>query len=135
MKLPQKTLERKLFRIGYKYIIAVDEVGVGPLAGPVTVCAVLVTSRFFSRQNKKLYGVRDSKLLSAKQREIFAEELKKDKNIKFALAYSHVRMIDKINIYRATRRAMRRAVNRLNYEVGSMNYGMKSKNPNSKFII
>ena len=68
MKLARKTVERNLFKSGYRLIYAVDEVGMGCLAGPVVVCAVAVTDVFYKKQHKALRGVADSKLLSAKQR-------------------------------------------------------------------
>ena len=115
MKLPHKTLERKLFQNGYKYIIAVDEVGMAPLAGPVTVCAVLFTRKFFQKRNKNLYYLRDSKQLLSHQREKYVLELLKleSKDFKFKIAYSKPATIDKINIYQAARLAMRRAIKNL----------------------
>ncbi len=110
MKLPNKTLERKLFADGYRNVIAVDEVGMGCLAGPVVVCAVSLPKNFFKKDYKQLRGVRDSKLLAASQREVFAEELLSVPNFKFQIAYSYPKTIDKVNIYRATRLAMRRAI-------------------------
>ena len=81
MKLQHKTLERKLFNSGYGYVCAVDEVGMGCLAGPVVVCAVGMTNHFYNKVHKKLAGVRDSKLLSAQQREKFSQELIREKDL------------------------------------------------------
>src|SRR3990167_6279949 len=113
MKLPSKTLERKLFNSGYGYICAVDEVGMGCLAGPVVVCAVGMTNHFYNKIHKKLAGVRDSKLLSAQQREKFAGELVKEKDLVYAISSVSPKMIDKINIYQAARLAMRRSIKKL----------------------
>jgi len=112
MKLPHKTLERKLFQTGYKRIIGVDEVGMGCLAGPVVVCAVSFSPKFYRKSHKKLHWLRDSKLLQAKKREEFAEELKKQ-NIKFKLSFCYPKTIDNLNIYQTARFAMRRAITRL----------------------
>lgn len=112
MKLPHKTLERKLFKTGYKRIIGVDEVGMGCLAGPVVVCAVSFDSRFYKKSHKKLHWLRDSKLLQAKKREEFAEELKKH-NIKFKLSFCYPKTIDNLNIYQTARFAMKRAIKKL----------------------
>ncbi len=110
MKLPKKTLERNLFKSGYRLIYAVDEVGMGCLAGPVVVCAVAITNTFYNKHHKKLRWIRDSKLLQARQREIFSAELIKEKDLVYALAYCYPRTIDKLNIYNAARRAMKRAI-------------------------
>lgn len=113
MILPQKTLERKLFKDGYKYIYAVDEVGMGCLAGPVVVCAVGITNTFYNKHHKKLHWLRDSKLLQSKQRETFAAELLKQDDLAYALTYCHPATIDKFNIYQAAREAMRRAIRKI----------------------
>ena len=112
MRLPHKTLERKLFQAGYKRIIGVDEVGMGCLAGPVVVCAVSFSPKFYRKSHKKLHWLRDSKLLQADKREEFAKELKKQ-NIKFKLSFCYPKTIDSLNIYQAARLAMKRAVLRL----------------------
>ena len=80
MKLPHKTLERNLFKSGYRLIYAVDEVGMGCLAGPVVVCAVAITNAFYNKHHKKLHWLRDSKMLQAKDREKFSAELLKEKD-------------------------------------------------------
>lgn len=123
MKLPHKTLERKLFQAGYKRIIAVDEVGMGSLAGPVVVCAVSFSPKFYRKSHKKLHWLRDSKLLQADKREEFAKELKKQK-IKYRLSFCYPKTIDNLNIYQAARLAMKRAILRL-----------KTKNPKLKTIV
>ncbi len=113
MKLPHKTLEKKLFKSGYRYVFGVDEVGMGCLAGPVVVCAVGVTNSFYKKTHPALRGLRESKLLSAVQRDKFATELLKNKNLKFKICYVGPKIIDRLNIYQATRKAMRRAVQKL----------------------
>ena len=113
MKLPRKTLERKLFANGYSLIFAVDEVGMGCLAGPVVVCAVGMTNHFYKKHHKKLRRIRDSKLLQVGQREKFADELVKEKDLVYAIAQCSSKTIDKLNIYNAARLAMRRAIEKL----------------------
>ena len=115
MRLPYKTLERKLFNDGYRRVIGVDEVGMGCLAGPVVVCAVLFGRKFFKKTHKKLHWLRDSKLLLPRQREKFVSELLKERELKFQTARCLPKTIDKINIYQAARLAMRRAVEKLVY--------------------
>lgn len=113
MKLPNKSLERKLFNSGYGYVIGVDEVGMGCLAGPVVVCAISIMKDFYKKNHPSLGGLRESKLLSSNQREKFAKELLKGKDLVYALAYSHPKTIDKLNIYKASREAMKRAIKKL----------------------
>jgi len=122
MKLPHKTLEKKLFANGYGYIYAVDEVGMGCLAGPVVVCAVGITNHFYKKHHKKLRWLRDSKLLQASCREKFAGELMKEKDLVYALAHAYPKTIDKLNIYGAARQAMRRAIKKLEPK----NYSLKT---------
>ncbi|OGN27963.1 MAG: ribonuclease HII [Candidatus Yanofskybacteria bacterium RIFCSPLOWO2_01_FULL_49_17] len=135
MKLPHKTLEKGLFNKGYGYVCAVDEVGIGCLAGPVVVCAVGMTSTFHKKIHKKLHNLRESKLLLPKQREKFARWLIEDQQLVYTLASSSPKVIDKINIYQAARRAMRRAVQK----VSSISYPVSStknqKIPNTKYQI
>ena len=110
MKLPHKTLEKSLFKSGYGLIYAVDEVGMGCLAGPVVVCAVWFTSTFYNKHHKKLHWLRESKLLLSHQREKFAKELFKEKDLIYAVSSVSSKMIDKINIYQAARLGMKRAI-------------------------
>ncbi|OGN05840.1 MAG: ribonuclease HII [Candidatus Yanofskybacteria bacterium RIFCSPHIGHO2_01_FULL_44_17] len=113
MNLPTKTLERKMLADGYKYVIGVDEVGMACLAGPVYVCAVSLTKEFFEKSHKNLSRLRDSKQLLPHQREKFYDELRKERGIKYQLASCSPATIDKINIYQASRLAMRRAITKL----------------------
>ena len=113
MKLPNKILEKKLLSSDYDLVIGVDEVGMGCLAGPVVVCAVAFDKKFFDKVHPDLHGIRDSKLLSPSQREEFAKELMKEKDLSFKITYCHPKIIDKINIYQAARLAMRKAVKKL----------------------
>ena len=113
MRLPRKTLERKFFGNGYRYVIGVDEVGMACLAGPVYVCAAMFTKEFFQKSHRRLRRLRDSKQLRPHQREKFFEELVKEKGIKYQLASCSPKTIDKLNIYQAARSAMRRAIKRL----------------------
>lgn len=113
MKLPTKTIEKNLFSQGYHTVIGVDEVGMGCLAGPVVVCAIVFTRPFYHKTNKKLHWLRDSKLLQPKQREFFFDQLMQEKDIKFRISYCYPKTIDSLNIYQAARLAMKRAILRL----------------------
>lgn len=83
------------------------------LAGPVVICAVLFIKKFFQKRHKKLYWLRDSKLLLPRQRENYFKELLKEKNLKYAVSFSYPKTIDKLNIYWAARFAMRCAINKV----------------------
>ena len=100
--------ERALLAKGIKYIAGVDEVGRGPLAGPVVCAAVIMPLD----DESIIVGVDDSKKLSAKKRETLAEEIKKR-----ALAYTIVEVsekeIDEINILEATKLGMKKALETL----------------------
>ena len=87
-------------------IIGVDEVGRGPLAGPVISAAIILN------KEKIPEGINDSKKLSKKKREVINEELISQHN--FAIGIASVEEIDKINILQASLLAMKRAVLNLN---------------------
>lgn len=88
---------------GAKYICGVDEVGRGPLAGPVTVCAVIMDL------SKIVEGVDDSKKLTEKRREkIFP--LICDSAVDYSIVSVSPEVIDEINILNATKQAMNQAV-------------------------
>ena len=110
MKIPTKTLERKLVKAGYDLVIGVDEVGVGSLAGPVVVCATRFTKDFYKKEHSNLAGLKESKLLSVSQRELFARKLLKEKKLAYTISLCYPKKIDAINIYQATRVAMRRVI-------------------------
>lgn len=117
---PNLSEEKKLWKKGYKNVVCIDEVGRGPLAGPVMAAAV-ATSAKFKMQNSKLQfkvknslkGIRDSKKLTLKKREEFYKILIKHPNIKWGIGRVSEKMIDKINIKNATELAMVRALNNL----------------------
>ena len=100
--------ERALLQKGYTWIAGVDEVGRGPLAGPVVCAAVIMPLD----EENLVVGVDDSKKLSEKKRVQLAEEIKQK-----ALCYSIVEIdektIDEINILEATKLGMKRAIESL----------------------
>ncbi len=114
MRLPSKTIERKFFEQGYHTVIGVDEVGMGSLAGPVVVCAIVFTRPFYQKTHRKLHWLRDSKLLLPEQREFFFDQLMQEKDIKFQVSFCYPKTIDSLNIYQAARQAMRRAIGKVN---------------------
>lgn len=103
-------------RASPKYIIGVDEVGRGPLAGPVTVCALLVAANSkFKTHNSKL-PLRDSKKLTEGQREEWFRWIKQEKKkgvVRYALASVSPGRIDRMNISAAANLAAARAIKRV----------------------
>ncbi len=95
--------ERKLIAQGCKYICGVDEVGRGPLAGPVVCAAVIMPL------DDIVEGVDDSKKLSAKKREQLAEAIT-ERAIACNICAVEPRIIDEINILEATKLCMKNAV-------------------------
>jgi len=89
-----------------EYIAGVDEVGRGPLAGPVVAAAVILNP------NKNIFGLADSKLLTPKKRETLAAQIQQD-CIAWAIGRAEVQEIDELNIFQATLLAMRRALEKL----------------------
>jgi len=87
-----------------KHIIGIDEAGRGPLAGPVVAAAVLDSP-------KKIRGIKDSKLLSEKERERLYIEI--INNYKWGIGIVSPKRIDKVNILEATKEAMVKAVHNL----------------------
>jgi ribonuclease HII len=100
-------LERSLRAAGAVHIAGVDEVGRGPLAGPVVVCAVIMPA-----DRRAIPGVTDSKKLNAEDRERLAARIQEEA-IAIALAASSVNEIARWNIYQANARAMARALAKL----------------------
>ncbi len=98
--------ERKNLEKGYKYVAGVDEVGRGPLAGPVVCCAVIMPL------DQIIEGVDDSKKLTEKKREILAEIIK-ERAISYCIFEIWQDEIDKINILEAVKKCMTQAVNGL----------------------
>jgi ribonuclease HII len=99
--------EKELYKQGYKLIGGVDEVGRGPLVGPVVAACVVLPEHF------SLEGLTDSKKLSEAKREYFYEEIKKQA-ISYGIGIVSEKRIDEINIYEATKEAMIEAINQCN---------------------
>lgn len=105
--VPSRRLELRLSREhGYRVILGLDEVGVAPSSGPVVACALAMPL-----DKKPIPGVRDSKTLSAAQRERLAKKILR-RATTVGLGAASVREIDQLNIYYATVLAMKRAVTR-----------------------
>ncbi len=95
--------EKRAWAMGAKLVAGVDEVGRGSLFGPVVAAAVILNPEY------RIRGLRDSKLLLADRREILAERIR-EHAIAWSVAAVDAARIDQINIYHASRLAMREAV-------------------------
>jgi ribonuclease HII len=102
-----KPIERELRKTAGPLIAGVDEVGRGPLAGPVVACAVIMPPDM-----RAIPGVDDSKRLTAAERNRLAVKIR-ERALSFGIGAASVREIDRHNIYQATVIAMRRALSRL----------------------
>ncbi len=98
--------EKKAWSTGARLVAGVDEVGRGSLFGCVVAAAVILDPAY------RLRGLRDSKLLLAERREVLAERIR-EHAIAWAIAAVDAARIDQVNIYQASRVAMREAVERL----------------------
>jgi len=106
-------LEKRLQHQGYRKVVGVDEVGRGPLAGPVVACAVRVNLKRLNCLRPDFSQIRDSKKLSAQKRARFCQVLINHPAIEWGIGKVSERVIDRINILEATKLAMIRAVQRV----------------------
>ena len=95
--------ERELKDNGIKFIAGVDEVGRGPLVGPVVAACVVLPDNF------NLDGLTDSKKLSEKKRDFYFDEIKKQA-LGIGVGIIDEKKIDEVNIYEATKLAMKAAI-------------------------
>lgn len=103
-KLPTMRYERKLRASGFKVVAGVDEVGRGPLAGPVCAAAVILPRSF------RHEVLNDSKKLTENQREALHAELTAHRGVVWCVQLVEADEVDRINVLRACHLAMRRAV-------------------------
>ncbi len=99
-------IETDLYGKGYNLIAGCDEVGRGPLAGPVVAATVIMP------KGCKIAGVTDSKKISEKNRKIL-EQMIKEKALAYKVIFIDPKTIDEINIYEASRKAMTDGINSL----------------------
>lgn len=107
-----KAHEDELRSQGHRYIAGIDEVGRGPLAGPVYAACVVLPDGW------DIPGVNDSKKLSAKRRDELSDVIK-DKAVAYGIGIADNNEIDEINILEATKNAMRRAIDACNQALAS----------------
>lgn len=105
--VPTLRWERPLWRDGATRVVGVDEVGVAPTSGAVVAAAVIMPPNCH-----RIPGVRDSKTLSAAQRERLVPIIRR-RAVAVGVGAASVGDIDRLNIYHATHLAMRRAIARL----------------------
>lgn len=102
--------ENELYDQGINFIAGIDEVGRGPLVGPV-VCACVVLPKNFI-----LEGLTDSKKLSSKKRDLFYDIIK-EHALGIGIGIIDEKRIDEINIYQATKEGMKLALDNINCKV------------------
>lgn len=105
-KVDLRSIEKRLWSEGYELIAGVDEAGRGPLVGPVVAGAVILPKDY------DLEGLNDSKQLSEKKRNQYYEMIKKEA-IAIGIGIVDAKTIDEINIYEASRLAMKLALENL----------------------
>jgi ribonuclease HII len=98
--MPDLSYEDAARSLGYNIICGIDEAGRGPLAGPVSVAAVILPVGF------SLQGLDDSKKISAKKRELLFDQLTTDTQVQWAHCEADAPTIDAINILLATHQCM-----------------------------
>lgn len=103
MRMDNYMYERELREKGVTLIAGVDEVGRGPLVGPVVAACVILPEKF------SLEGLTDSKKLSEKKREEFYDKIK-EQALGIGVGIISEKRIDEINIYQATKEAMMEAI-------------------------
>jgi len=101
-----KEFETELYNNGINFIAGIDEVGRGPLVGPVVTAAVILPKDFYDER------INDSKKLTEKKRELLYDVIMENA-ISVGIGISTEDVIDEINILNATKRAMLEAVNNL----------------------
>lgn len=101
-----KEFENELYDSGIKYIAGIDEVGRGPLVGPVVTAAVILPKDFYDER------INDSKKLTEKKRELLYDVIMENA-VSVGIGISSADVIDDINILEATKKAMIEAVNNL----------------------
>ncbi len=106
--IPTLRFEREAWRLGAHWVAGVDEVGVGPLAGPVTAGVVALPP---GRRLRWYADVRDSKIISHAQRVSLAHKIRE--SVPFAIGWASAEEIDRIGILPARRLCMLRAIEQL----------------------
>ena len=109
-EIDNRKYEKELNKRGINVIAGIDEVGRGPLVGPVVSACVVLPKDYF------LEGLTDSKKLSKKKRELFYDIIMKDA-LSVGIGIVDNNVIDEINIYEATKVAMKEAFDKANKNI------------------
>jgi len=104
--IKMQRFEKPLYEMGVKYIAGIDEVGRGPLAGPVVTCALIL------KPDVLIEGVNDSKKVSEKNREKLFDIIINN-CVSYGIGMASERVIDEINILNATKKAMVESIHNL----------------------
>lgn len=107
--IQMSSFERELRQQGFSFIAGIDEVGRGPLAGPVVASAVILPETFY------LPGLNDSKKIPEGKRELFYESIMAEA-VAVGIGVIHNEEIDEMNIYQATKKAMIIAIGQLSQQ-------------------
>ncbi len=121
MKPPTFKKERALWKKGYRSVVGIDEVGRGSLAGPVVAVACMLCPNFkipHVLQNE----LRDSKKLSEKKRLKFYRFFRSHPHAKWGIGSVSEKIIDSINIFQATKLAMKLALAQLEKKTGKADF-------------
>lgn len=109
-QLDNTKYERELYEQGVNYIAGVDEVGRGPLVGPVVTACVVLPKDFY------LDGLTDSKKLTAKKRDMYYDIIM-EKALGVGIGIKSEDVIDEVNIYEATKLAMYEAIDKCQCQI------------------
>jgi ribonuclease HII len=112
VRLPTYKFETAKFSEGFEFVAGCDEVGIGPLAGPVVASAVVLKKDCIEgrrSKNKWWSRVRDSKTVNEKERNILAGAIKEN-CLAFSVAVVSHETVDRLNIFYAAREAMKQAI-------------------------
>lgn len=99
--------ENQVWEEGYRFVVGIDEVGRGPLAGPVVAASCFIPKGVFFE------GLNDSKKLTPKKREKLFDSIVSQKGVAYGIGVIDESIIDDINIYQATLCAMKQAIDKM----------------------
>jgi ribonuclease HII len=106
MKSPNLKEEKRLWKKGFKVVVGLDEAGRGPLAGPVVAAAVSI----IPNPKFKISKIRDSKKLTPQKREELYRWITQCPFVEWGIGKVSEKVIDRINIFEATKLAMKKAI-------------------------
>lgn len=117
------SFEQPYWDQGKKFVVGIDEVGRGPLAGPVVTCAVVL-----SADCQQISGVKDSKKISKKKHPLLAQQLK-ESGLKFEIGVGSVDQINELGIVGAIQNAINQSLSKLDTYHQVLMDGLPFKEP------